>query len=420
MDDAAQGAAYTAAVRTPRTLHVISPLSWIADAFDEPFLGAPQTAASSSSAPPLVTSQSAVSSPNACFHFPASLPVDSPSIVAMPAAPPPTAAMAAPTAPDRTEFSSSPCAANPGTAATDRAASRVPGWRIVRHSALEPVQDFANDDAVWIAPEILVALNAWRERQGLFPLAFRAPSPRWPDLLPGDVAGRSVLIAAVAEIRTWSAFPHDLGAQPWSQLCNGRVAGFNAARRDLDALRTAIGDAPAHSTIMLSEHVPGISEEWNVFVHHGVAAAASPYCLHTPPDSHTIITVFDLPEDSPCAASARHSQRFHRRCRALASQAAERAAAATGTDDASMIVAFRAENDSPIVLEIDPVWCSAPYPYDVRGMLAFMDAIAEARVRPSAQRSAAGSALGQRQENDTVFEPDPWMAAQHANRYGRY
>lgn len=166
-------------------------------------------------------------------------------------------------------------------AAADCAAGCIPGWRIVQHSTLEPARDLA-DDATWIAPETLVSLNAWRAQQDLEPLMFRAPRPDWPDLLPSDLSGRSMLIATVAEIAAWHEFPADLGSQPWSQLCNGRVAGFNAARRDLDALQSVVSDAPAESNIMLSEHVPGISEEWNVLVHYGVAAAASPYCLHTP------------------------------------------------------------------------------------------------------------------------------------------
>jgi hypothetical protein len=338
-------------------------------------------------------------------------------------------------------------------AAADCAAGCIPGWRIVQHSTLEPARDLA-DDATWIAPETLVSLNAWRAQQDLEPLMFRAPRPDWPDLLPSDLSGRSMLIATVAEIAAWHEFPADLGSQPWSQLCNGRVAGFNAARRDLDALQSVVSDAPAESNIMLSEHVPGISEEWNVLVHYGVAAAASPYCLHTPPDSHAIVTVFDLPADGLYAASdfaqtgfsqfaypqLAHPQskspqptqaqfayphgHFHQRYRAIAAQAAERAAAAIGTSDASILIAFRAEGDAPIILEIDPVWCSTPYPYDTQGMHAFMESIAEARLLPSARHASHPHALDapatEQQESDSPFIPDPWMVARYANRYRSY
>jgi hypothetical protein len=335
------------------------------------------------------------------------------------------------------------------SAAADCAAGRIPGWRIVQHSTLEPARGLA-DDAIWIAPETLVSLNAWRERQDLEPLMLRAPRPDWPDLLPSDLSGRSMLIATVAEIAAWHEFPAGLGPQPWSQLYNGRVAGFNAARRNLDVLQSAISDATAKSNIMLSEHVPGISEEWNVLVHHGFAAAASPYCLHAPPDSHDIVTVFDLPADGLYAAcdsaqpdypqlahpQSTHPQpeslqstyphwHFHQRYRAIATQAAERAAAATGTRDASMLIAFRAEGDAPIILEIDPVWCSTPYPYDTQGMHAFMESIAEARLFPSARLVSHPHALGdlatrQQQESDSLFIPDPWMVARYANRYRSY
>ncbi|MCI1673592.1 MAG: hypothetical protein LKI34_05185 [Bifidobacterium tibiigranuli] len=336
------------------------------------------------------------------------------------------------------------------SAAKDCAAGCIPGWRIVQHSTLEPARGLA-DDAIWIAPETLVSLNAWRERQDLEPLMFRAPRPDWPDLLPSDLSGQSMLIATVAEIAAWHELPAGLGPQPWSQLCNGRVAGFNAARRDLDALQSAVSDAPTESNIMLSEHVPGISEEWNVLVHHGVAAAASPYCLHAPPDSHAIVTVFDLPADGlygisesaysqPDHPQLAHLQsthprpeslqstyphwHFHQRYRAIAAQAAERAAAATGTRDASMLIAFRAERDAPIILEIDPVWCSTPYPYDAQGMHAFMESIAEARLLPSARHIPRPYALDnpaiEQQESDSLFIPDPWMVARYANRYRSY
>jgi hypothetical protein len=342
------------------------------------------------------------------------------------------------------------------SAAADCAAGHILGWRIVQHSALEPARDLA-DDAIWIAPEALVSLNAWRERQDLEPLMFRAPRPDWPDLLPSDLSGRSMLIGTVAEIAAWHEFPAGLGPQPWSQLCNGRVAGFNAARRDLDAVQSVVSDAPAESNIMLSEHMPGISEEWNVLVRHGVAAAASPYCLHTPPDSHAIVTVFDLPADGlygtsesaysqpdhpqlaypqsthpqPESLQSAHPQfaytqwHFHQRYRAIAAQAAERAAAATGTSDASMLIAFRAEGDAPIILEIDPVWCSTPYPYDTQGMHAFIESITEARMFPSARLVSHPHALDapatrQQQDSDSPFIPDPWMVARYANRYRSY
>jgi hypothetical protein len=319
-----------------QTLHVISPLSWIADAFEKPFI-------------------------DESAHR-----------------------------------------------ANILAETDIPGWRIVRHCALEPVEDIAGEDAVWIAPEILASLNAWRQQQSLVPLLLRAPSARWPERLSGKSAGRSMLIATAGLIRAWHAFPHSLGMQPWTQLGNGRADGFNAARRDLAALQLALSGAPANSRIVLSEHVPGIREEWNILVHRGTAAAASPYCLHAPPDSHTVVTVFDLSQDVLFTASPAH---FHHRYRTIASRIAEQAAAETGTHDASMIIAFRNDEDAPIVLEIDPVWCATPYPYDATGMLAFMQAIADGRAGSSAHcsDSCGGS--------DPLFEPDPWMAAQYAKRY---
>jgi hypothetical protein len=138
---------------------------------------------------------------------------------------------------------------------------------------------------------------------------------------------------------------------------------------------------------------------------------------------------------------------FHQRYRAIATQAAERAAAAIGTSDASILVAFRAESDLPIILEIDPVWCSTPYPYDAQGMRAFMESIAEARMLPSDCHASVLSVSGdpgfqpqsisssshashphvpgdpataQRQGNDFPFIPDPWMVARYANHYRSY
>lgn len=267
-------------------------------------------------------------------------------------------------------------------------------------------------DALWIAPDLLVRCNARQRRAGLAPWRFTAPTPRWMADLPHELAGRTVLVVQVEELRQWGRFPGSLGERPWSQLCDGRVSGFNAARRDITELQRALSAAPGDSTIMVSGHLAGISEEWTVTIRHGRAVASCGYCRHLPPDSHHIVTIFD---DAAVAGTT-----FHTGYRDKAERLAELAAATAGPISASLLVAFRTPDDPGAVLEAEPVWCSAPYPVGARMMTAVIDTIAEARIIGDASAgttpaidgmtAATGgtdAAIGRAYEHE--FKPDPWM-----------
>lgn len=263
-------------------------------------------------------------------------------------------------------------------------------------------------DALWIAPDLIVRCNAVRMRNGLAPWRFMAPARQWMANLPTELSGRSIVVTQVDELRCWRRFPGALGERPWSQLCDGRVSGFNAARRDITELHHALSAAPGDSTIMVSGHLAGISEEWNVTMRRGRAVASCGYCLHLPPDSHRIVTVFD---ESAKAL-------FHARYRARAEHLAERAAAAAGPISASLLIAFRTPSDPGAILEAEPVWCATPYPVGAHDMAAVIDTIAETRIiggTALAARKAAGAA------DDAVdhgaeheFRADPWMARRWA------
>lgn len=277
-------------------------------------------------------------------------------------------------------------------------------------SGTGPIDD---RDALWIAPDLLVRCNAGRRRAGLAPWRFTAPTPRWMADLPHELAGRTVLVVQVEELRQWGRFPDGLGERPWSQLCDGRVSGFNAARRDITELQRALSAAPGDSTIMVSGNLAGISEEWTVTIRHGRVVASCGYCRHLPPDSHHIVTIFD---DTAVAGTT-----FHTGYRAKAERLAELAAAAAGPISASLLVAFRTPDDPGVVLEAEPVWCSAPYPVGARMMTAVIDTIAEARIIDDDASTGTtpvidgipvatgGMDAAGEHDNEHEFKPDPWM-----------
>lgn len=307
-------------------------------------------------------------------------------------------------------------------------------WRVLTHhiwdSPVAVSDAVAPDDALWIAPPMLVAFNALRQHRGQEPWRFRGPDARWLDGAPQSLTGRHTAFVTVRELRGWRQLPRELGSRPWSQLCAGRVEGFNAARRDLPTLLLAVHDAPETSLIALDEHLPGISEEWNVVLHHGQVIASSGYCVHTPPDSHGIITVFDMDPahryDGAAADLTGGQPLFHESYRTRAETAAQALATLVGVGSASVLVAFRGQDDPPVVLEATPLWCSAPYPYDGGAMRALATAISESRVRTADTRHTTGngdsaisisSALPPGAEQEVPFAADPWMVRQYRNRY---
>lgn len=322
-------------------------------------------------------------------------------------------------------------------------------YHVQWHSGLEPVEAIDDTDIIWISPALLIALNDWRARHLLLPLQFCAPTNSWLSSLPAAMTGRSVITTSVEEILRWRDFPSQLGVEPWSRICNGRVDSFNAARRDLASLQRALlGNidtkksyieqethrdndsednagmpaAPLDSLIELSAHVPGIAEEWNIIVDDSRIVATSGYCVHTPPDSHRIVTVFDGAtfEPSHCDA-AQH----------VVSDAIE----LTNCTSASIVVAFSEYEAAPIILETNPVWCSTPYPYEPSQMQAYIRAIARSRILPSGSKdsnegnttfnSFSHQIFTDRNpthdvEMDQLYVPDSWMIRQYGQRYSRF
>lgn len=308
-------------------------------------------------------------------------------------------------------------------------------WRITHDYGLAPSTDIADDEGLWITPESLIALNAWRARRDMPALLLESPPIHWLSRLDRSLTGRAVITTSAADILGWSAMPAALGPRPWSQLSQGRVPRFRAARRDLDELQRALSDAPPDSSITVSGHIPAISEEWCVIVNEGGSVASSGYCVHDKVDSHTITTAFD-------------GAQFDETCRTQAIETAEKAAKAGGLKRASLIVAFA--DGHPYIIEADPVWCTAPYPFDTNEETeAFLEAIMDCRLQapwleshvtqsyvPRTRADVAQEVVtytqtdviqtdGQRansldNQGPTPYQPDPWLTRQHCRRYAGF
>ncbi|WP_152595819.1 hypothetical protein [Bifidobacterium mongoliense] len=76
----------------------------------------------------------------------------------------------------------------------------------------------------------------------------------------------------------------------------------------------------------------------------------------------------------------------------------------------SLLLGILEDDATPVVLEIDPVWCTTPYPFGRKGMEAFVDAIARCRI----DSSPAGDAVD---DDSFVWVPDPWMTREFSRRY---
>lgn len=330
-------------------------------------------------------------------------------------------------------------------------------WDFNHDNGLAPSRDLDDGDPVWITPNLLIALNAFRAAGNEEPIALEAPSNGWMGRLPADLLGRASMTTSVADILTWTHIPAGLGAEPWSQLDQGRVPEFRAARRDLATLRHDLAGAPADSAITVSAHIPGIIEEWCVIVHDGEAVASCGYCVHLDADDgHGIATIFD-------------GATFHEEYKGLVERTAERAARLGGLGNASVIVGFvpaaaknectprhshgisasptnatangpaaklanepasefagkatdrpsdnRAGEPAAYVIEADPVWCTTPYPFDSDAEIqGFLEAIADSRLA----RDADGTYRhpdGRPAAAANVYSPDPWMLRLNHRRY---
>ncbi|BDR52355.1 hypothetical protein KIM372_02620 [Bombiscardovia nodaiensis] len=288
-------------------------------------------------------------------------------------------------------------------------------WQLETSSGLAPLPSLGSADALWIAPGLLIAHNAWLRAQGLEPIRLPAPSPNWlADLAQGapELARRAVVVASTQEIRSWGQMPAGLGERPWSQLAQGRVSAFRAARRPLAQLQADLASAPADSLIQVSGQVDGISEEWRVVVSQGQPAAASGYCIHSPAGSQQILSVFDGATFDP----------IHRE-QALA--AASQAARTTGLNFGAVDLAFveagpgAAASEGPVVLEANPLWCAAPYDYGRQGMRNFLQALKASEaglVGVDQSTSAAGAGGGA----EGLYRQDTWMVAEFSRRYAGY
>lgn len=294
-------------------------------------------------------------------------------------------------------------------------------WNVTYDYGFEPVRSIADNDAVWITADLLIAQNTWRARYGFPPILLEAPSADWLAKLPKSLTGRTVITTTVCEIRKWDKLPDGLGERPWSQLSLGRVPEFRAARRNLAELQHDLQDAPDDSLITVNAHVAGITEEWCVIIRNGQAVTSSGYCVHLSPDedSHDILTVFD-------------NAKFHDSYRALAESTATEAAQASHLGNSSILVGFRnttEQKSAPsysaalpqaLVLEADPVWCTTPYPYESpKESDAFLDAIADSRLRYDTDGTLKNR-VGDVVASTDVYSPDPWMVRYAAHRYDRF
>ncbi|WEV71989.1 hypothetical protein [Bifidobacterium sp. ESL0790] len=309
-----------------------------------------------------------------------------------------------------------------GTAGLADASDSSDSWTLAHDNGLAPALDIKDSEGIWVTPDLLIALNEWRKAKGMEPLLFETPAAGWMSSLPFELLGRTTLTTSVADILSWTRMPAELGEEPWSQLDQGRVPEFRAARRDLATLQHDLASAPLDSLVTVNGHIPGIAEEWCVIVHDGDAVASCGYCVHLTPDSHEIATVFDRAT-------------FHGEYQQLAEQAASEAARIGGLGDASIIVGFRAQKGrnkeeaqvqiqtrtrsqpDTFIIEADPVWCTTPYPFETdRETRVFLNAIRDSRILRQSDgtfRSADGRAIPEA----NVYSPDPWMLQRNRRRY---
>lgn len=314
-------------------------------------------------------------------------------------------------------------------------------WHLDWQNGLSPTSSIKAGDALWIDPGLLIAQNAWLKSLGHPQLKMLSPPANWLTFLDRNLLGRTVLVAKVEDIRSWSELPRELGVRPWSQVAGGRVPTFSAARRNLVQLQEGLKQAPRDSLIQISGHLEAIDQEWRVVILDGRAVASSGYCRHKGPDSRDIITVFD-------------GAHFSENMRAPAEEAAIFAARQGGIDAVCLDIAFLASATSeagrksvhPLVLEANPAWCCSPYNYGLDGTEGFMAAIQAGRIPESGiaynletntvkgceNKSVALNKLqhyGQtipksqtlcQSNRMTPYHPDSWMVSQFHFRYRTY
>lgn len=314
-------------------------------------------------------------------------------------------------------------------------------WQLHWQDGLSPTSSIKAGDALWVDPGLLIAQNAWLKSLGHPQIKMLSPPANWLTFLDRNLLGRTVLVAKVEDIRSWSELPREVGAEPWSQVAGGRVPTFSAARRNLIQLQKDLKQAPQDSLIQISGHLEAIDQEWRVVILDGRAVASSGYCRHKGPDSRDIITIFD-------------GAHFSESMRAPAEEAAIFAARQGGIDAVCLDIAFLASATSeagyksshPLVLEANPAWCCSPYDYGHDGIEGFMAAIQAGRIPESEiaynletntvqgceNKSVPLNTLhhyGQtiprsqtlRQSNRmTPYHPDPWVVSQFHLRYRTY
>ncbi|AKV55861.1 ATP-grasp domain-containing protein [Bifidobacterium actinocoloniiforme] len=266
-------------------------------------------------------------------------------------------------------------------------------WSLRAQNGLAPPDGLSQADALWIAPALLIASNAWLTAWGSEPLRLPSPRATWlaelAQVAP-ELAGRRIVAAPAKRILGWRSLPSGLGDRPWSQLAQGRVLAFRAAQRSLPELQASLATAPPDSLIQLSSHIPDISEEWRVLLDAGRPIAASGYCLHDPAGGRRIVSVFDGAHFDPAR-------------RAAALQAAQAAASAGGLTSGAIDLAFT-QSGPPIILEANPLWCAAPYAYGPQGMAAYLDALQSSQADP----------------REPPYAPDPWMRRSFSRRYAAF
>jgi hypothetical protein len=153
--------------------------------------------------------------------------------------------------------------------------------------------------------------------------------------------------------------------------------------------------------VLISEHIPDITEEWMVVVHRFRAIATHGYCIHQAQSGRQVLSVFD---------GAKFAESNISRVEAAAQEAARR----LNIISAVFNIAISA-NSGVLVLEPLPSWCTPPYEYGADATEALLEAIAVCSLTPS------GKVLHDQSEitipTQQIFRPDPWMEQYFARRF---
>lgn len=255
-------------------------------------------------------------------------------------------------------------------------AGTAPETRVRHHLGLD-VPEIADGDALWAPMEW-----AARARHAGALLHLSDPGPRFLTTVPAQLLGREVHACAV-----WDLVAGDGPEEGFFKPANVKIDRVSARWWAREEFLTAVHDAamPPSSRVLWTTTRLDIVEEHRIFVLDHQPATSSIYLRH---DTHT-------PHDARVTHTW-HEQMLDPR-RAQAQEFASTVLAElAGSVPASFVldVALLAD-DSWVVLEANPTWCSAQYGADLG---AVIDSLFAACSTP------AGSPW--------AWTPDPYLAQQ--------